>query len=94
MTLENFKHSIEKATAPAGISVYLLAMWYDAKNDWHKAHSLVDSLDDATACRVHAYLHRKEPDLANAGYWYRRAGNSMPVISLAQEWENIVLLLL
>ena len=27
-----------------------------------------------TAAWVHAYLHRKEGDLSNAGYWYRRAG--------------------
>ena len=27
-----------------------------------------------TGSWVHAYLHRKEGDLCNAGYWYRRAG--------------------
>jgi hypothetical protein len=94
LTFENFNHSIQKATEPQGISVYLLAMWHDAHNDWDKAHGLVDNLNDATACWVHAYLHRKEGDPVNAAYWYRRAGKNMPVISLAQEWENIVLSLL
>ena len=29
---------------------------------------------DPLAYRIHAYLHRVEGDLSNAGYWYRRAG--------------------
>ena len=39
---------------------------------------------------VHAYLHRKEGDLANAGYWYARAGRSMPAGTLAAEWRDLV----
>jgi hypothetical protein len=40
---------------------------------------------------VHAYLHRKEGDLGNAGYWYARAGKAMPgaEVTLAAEWEQI-----
>jgi hypothetical protein len=38
---------------------------------------------------VHAYLHRKEGDAANAGYWYRRAGKPAATVSLAAEWEAI-----
>lgn len=75
---------------PAGLNVYLQALWYDAKDDWHKAHALVDHLNDKTACWVHAYLHRKEGDLGNADYWYRRAGKTRPSVSLKQEWEIIV----
>jgi hypothetical protein len=43
---------------------------------------------------VHAYLHRKEGDLANAGYWYRRAGREMPASALAEEWESVAAALL
>jgi hypothetical protein len=39
---------------------------------------------------VHAYLHRKEGDLANAGYWYRRADRPVPQLSLDAEWVDIV----
>jgi len=43
---------------------------------------------------VHAYLHRKEGDAANAGYWYRRAGKAPATTSLTVEWEAIARALL
>jgi hypothetical protein len=43
---------------------------------------------------VHAYLHRKEPDLANARYWYNRAGRSPATGSLEQEWDALAVELL
>ena len=41
---------------------------------WDASHNLVQKYSDPMACRIHAYLHRVEGDLGNAGYWYRRAG--------------------
>ena len=38
---------------------------------------------------AHAYLHRKEGDLANAGYWYRRAGQPVAQDAFAAEWLAI-----
>ena len=90
MNFETFQQSIKATTPPANISLYLLSMWYDANGNWDKAHATVDNLNDLTACWVHAYLHRKEGDNANAGYWYKRANKKIPDISLQQEWENIV----
>ncbi len=43
---------------------------------------------------VHAYLHRLEGDLANADYWYRRAGTERPAASLQEEWVAIAVALL
>jgi hypothetical protein len=40
-------------------------------------------------CWVHAYLHRREGDLENAGYWYRRAGRSPATDALEAEWLAI-----
>jgi hypothetical protein len=34
-------------------------------------------------------LHRKEGDLSNAAYWYRRAGQPVATDELAAEWERI-----
>lgn len=90
MDITAFKESLDLATPPAGITVQLTALWYDGKDNWRKAHDLVDQLTDATSCWVHAYLHRKEGDIWNADYWYRRAGKKRPDISLQQEWETIV----
>ena len=94
MQFGTFKQSIAEQKIPTGISVYLQALWYDGIDNWSKAHSLVDSLEDTTACWVHAYLHRKEGDIWNADYWYRRAGRKRPDVSLQTEWETIVKALL
>jgi len=94
MQYEIFKESIKDASPPEAISLYLLGMWYDAHGNWDKAHSMVDNLNDETACWVHAYLHRKEGDIWNADYWYRKAGRKRPDTNLHQEWETIVKALL
>ena len=94
MQFETFQQSIREAAPPAGVTVYLSALWYDAHGDWSTAHKMADSLEDATASWVHAYLHRKEGDLWNADYWYRKAGRKRPDISLQEEWETIVKTLL
>lgn len=75
---------------PAFWSDELSSLWWDAKGDWHKAHDCVEALDSATASRIHGYLHRKEGDSWNAGYWYRRANCSLPSLTLEEEFISIV----
>jgi hypothetical protein len=94
MTYDEFILTIETDEFPSNLPLYLQALWYDAKGDWQKAHSLIDSLDDKNSCWVHAYLHRKEEDTNNADYWYRRAQKQRPSISLQQEWKVIAMELL
>jgi hypothetical protein len=89
MTLKEFKESLSQKTAPTGISEYLSALWYDAKGDWEKSHTIIQDIENKTAAWIHAYLHRKEGDKWNADYWYNRAGRKRPVVSLEQEWEAI-----
>jgi hypothetical protein len=79
---------------PDNLSVYLKALWYDGKGDWNTAHNQVDDLEDQTSCWVHAYLHRKEGDIWNADYWYRKANKIRPSMSLDDEWQQIVTALL
>jgi hypothetical protein len=43
---------------------------------------------------VHAYLHRKEGDAGNAGYWYGQAGRPHCTLTPDAEWEQIVSALL
>ncbi|MBG9374805.1 hypothetical protein I5907_01050 [Panacibacter sp. DH6] len=94
MDFDAFVHSVKDKQLPAGLSVCLNSLWYDAAGDWATAHSLVDSLTDSKACLVHAYLHRKEGDTWNADYWYRRANSKRPATSLEEEWRTIVQALL
>lgn len=75
MTLAEFNNSVnEAARPPAGLSRALQALWWDAKGDWDRAHQAAQEDVDAAGAWAHAYLHRKEGDDSNAGYWYSRAG--------------------
>ena len=75
MNLEEFSDSVaEEQAPPAGLSIPLAALWWDAKGDWARAHSLVDELETQAGMAVHAYLHRKEGSASNADYWYARRG--------------------
>lgn len=89
MNLSAFKESISEDAPPAVLSVYAKALWYDAKDDWKKAHELIQDLSDTNAAWIHAYLHRKEGDIGNADYWYRRANQKRPALSLPEEWEQL-----
>ena len=41
---------------------------------WDSAHAIVQRYeDDATACWIHAVLHKIEGDEGNSRYWYRRS---------------------
>ena len=92
--LEEFKASLSSSHPPQDVSVLLQALWLDAKGNWDEAHHLIDHLEEAKACWVHAYLHRKEGDASNASYWYRKAGKKMPEYSLREEWDEITAALL
>ena len=85
MTLEEFKNSDGKALVGA-----LLALWFDGRGEWERAHEVAQGRDGVDGAWVHAYLHRKEGDTDNAGYWYRRAGRHMPNVDLKQEWDSMV----
>jgi hypothetical protein len=90
MNLEQFKHSLSQASPADITSVYLQSLWYDGKDNWEKAHALIQDAEDKTGSCIHAYLHRKEGDEWNARYWYNRAGKKMPNCSLQEEWETLV----
>ena len=90
MKFEEFQKSLGASSPPANLSGYLESLWYDAKGDWNRSHEIIQDIEDKTAAWIHAYLHRKEGDIGNADYWYRRAGKSRPDKTLEEEWENIV----
>lgn len=68
----------------------LLALYHDKQGDWESSHTIIQDVDTKDAALIHAYLHRKEGDLWNADYWYRRAGSKRRDISLDMEWEELV----
>lgn len=90
MIIADFKSSLARAAPASGVSAPLAALWWAAKGDWGKAHAIVQDEDGVDAAWVHAYLHRAEGDLGNAGYWYRRAGKPVAGGSVEAEWDQIV----
>ena len=95
MGIDEFKASLASLEPPPGLDMALQALWWDAKGDWDRAHGCAQANEaDPRAAWVHAYLHRKEGDLANAGYWYRRAGRPIAREEPDAEWVAIATALL
>ena len=82
------------ATPPENLGPALRALWHLARDEWEAAHHAAQSDRSRDGSWVHAHLHRVEGDLANAGYWYRRAGLPASEAPLADEWEEIAAALL
>jgi hypothetical protein len=89
MTMQDFQRSLKANEPPADLTPALTALWWDARGDWERAHSHAQDDEGADGAWVHAYLHRKEGDRGNAGYWYTRAGKTFCEQSLAEEWLSI-----
>ncbi|MBV7331859.1 hypothetical protein KFU94_27245 [Chloroflexi bacterium TSY] len=89
MTLQEFKDSLKENNPPAGCSRAIHALWEAGRGNWDASHEVTQEPGDPDVDWVHAYLHREEGDLSNAGYWYRRAGRTMSKKSLAEEWDDI-----
>ena len=96
MTPRAFELTLSHKVPPRALAAPLAALWWAKKGEWDKAHRLVQDETGAEAAWVHAYLHRVEGDLGNAGYWYARAAQKVPAaaVSLEAEWEQIARALL
>ena len=89
MNSKTFRDSLSEPSAPPALSSPLQGLWLDAKDRWDDAHRAVQSDQSTDAAWVHAYLHRKEGDLANARHWYSKAGKQPADGSLSEEWASI-----
>ncbi|TDS15296.1 hypothetical protein DFQ03_1937 [Maribacter caenipelagi] len=89
-TYLEFEKSLEFSTVPKEWSDGLKSIWYDAKGDWEASHNIAQDMHNTLGSWLHAYLHRKEGDRFNAGYWYRLAKKEYPTITLDEELKVIV----
>ena len=89
MDLAQFRATVAQAVPPEGLSLALQTLWWDAKGDWNHAHVCAQKDEGETGSAVHAYLHRKEGDMRNAGGWYSRAGREPATVSLDEEWQSL-----
>lgn len=85
-----FETTLDQAVPDATWPDALKALWFDAKGDWESSHNIAQDMHTRMGSWMHAYLHRKEGDTFNAGYWYRQAGRSYPEITLDEELREMV----
>ena len=72
------------------LSKHRRALAHLRRREWRKAHALVMDLEDKAACHMHGLAHRLEGDMANARYWYAKAGVSLSrSLRLAAELKRI-----
>ena len=88
MTLSEFKETLNNSSLPK-VAPLLEAMWYVARGDREKSHTIAPDVNTKDGSWIHAYLHRKEGDQFNAQYWYTRANRPLPTSTLEEEWSKI-----
>ena len=90
MTLAELDAAVASRTPPPPAAPPLIrALWLDATGDWARAHTVAQDVHTSDGSWLHAYLHRKEGDLDNASYWYRKAGRPVERGALDDEWRAI-----
>lgn len=90
MNYEEFTTSTASDEPASELPLYLKALWHEKRGDWDTAHKIVQDIENPEAAAIHAYLHRREGDVSNAQYWYRRAGRRASLeLPLDKEWENL-----
>jgi hypothetical protein len=90
VTPHAYNLSLSHKVPPRAVSAPLAALWWARKGDWDKAHRIVMDEAGQDAAWVHAYLHRVEGDLGNAGYWYRQARKPAASGDLDAEWRAMI----
>ncbi|MDT7830501.1 hypothetical protein RQM65_17665 [Pricia sp. S334] len=86
---DDFEATLQQSEPNREWPAALKSLWYDAKGDWEASHDIAQDLHNDTGSWIHAYLHRKEGDEFNAGYWYRRANRDFPKMTLNEEHRVI-----
>jgi hypothetical protein len=81
-TLEDLNREMDKILADPALDRRYCALSRGAILLWHDhfeaAHELAQDEENADGSLLHAIIHRREPDLSNARYWFRRVGNAHP----------------
>jgi hypothetical protein len=94
MNLEELEALRTAPEPPSHLPPLLEALWWDAREDWDRAHAIAQDVETRDGAWVHAYLHRREGDPGNAAYWYRQAGRPVCRGPLPEEWREIATALL
>ncbi len=88
--MDEFGGTLRLPTPPDVWPGALRALWYDGKGEWEAAHDIAQDMMGKDGSWIHGYLHRKEGDRFNAGYWYGKAGRPYPNVGLEEEFKELV----
>lgn len=89
-TFEEFQSALHLDSPPREWSEAMRSLWFDANGDWESSHNIAQDIQSSMGNWIHAYLHRKEGDKWNAGYWYNRADRPFPDYGLEDEFKVLV----
>ncbi|HYV30666.1 MAG TPA: hypothetical protein VEO53_06100 [Candidatus Binatia bacterium] len=65
----------------------IVLLWQD---QLEAAHAIAQTIETQDGSYVHAILHRREPDYANARYWFRRVGQHPCFDRLARRAQTLL----
>jgi hypothetical protein len=72
--------NLNAALQPPVLSAALL--WHDYLDE---SHAISQNLSGADGSFLHGIMHRREPDYANAKYWFHRVGNHRSFPDIARQ---------
>ena len=90
MTPADFSNSTSAAHPPAGLAAPARSAVVGRQGRLGQGAQDRHGRRQREAAWVHAYLHRVEGDLPNAGYWYRTAGKPVATGALEAEWSDAI----
>ncbi|MBT8239106.1 MAG: hypothetical protein HKP24_13025 [Croceitalea sp.] len=90
-TFEEFMGTLALENPPPSWPLELQSLWWDANANWKESHKIAQELTNEIGNWIHAYLHRKEGDKFNAGYWYRQANKPYSSLTFKEEFEEMVI---
>ncbi len=78
MPLAELNRQLDDALKRANLPATAQALVRSAALLWHdhldESHTLSQSIESPDGSFLHGIMHRREPDYANAKYWFRRVG--------------------